>query len=818
MREDRFLKPVVYESKRIRDIVKQAAEKRIVFLTAPLGYGKTAVVQNFLAGMPDCRHEWFYFDATGEAAHFFWDKLVQTMPESRQVELATDMEEYVVKGYYEMQKLSFALNEALQQDTYFILEDYHLYDNPKFNQFLEALAYCDIPKLHIFIIGRKYPSIPYLEMEIRGCAERIGIHDLCLSRSEVEDFFEINNCNPGKEACDAIVEYTRGWLSAVYLLCMNYLQHQEYRGKRMLALLVRDSIFNKLSANEQRILLSISVLSSCMPEQAIVLTEQEDAMRILFQMEEEIAFVHYNSERGFYFDEIFVDVLREERLRKGITREEILKRNIKYLLQQQNYLKAIKECFELNLYEEIFKIFKKYIQLPASREDAEEYYRIFLKVPLENKVRNLKIYVQFISYYIIKIDYIKGGRLAEELTEVLESIDLPKEDDELICQLVMMMLMWHFNHIEAMLQHAGSMLRQIRASGVGLYEREVYKLVAVPHLLRILHNEPGKIQYNISLLNREEAIFSDVYVCSTLDIFHMLEAEHAYETGNLEEAVRRAEVIRTEGLYQNSPMKVIGASSILAHTALVEARREIYESLIQQMVNYAEELTVLGEGDVYVKETVLVLSSLVSIDEHSTNMSQWIGGMNDDDYNSITRMSGLLHITEGQLLAREKKFVELEMLAEELLKDGLLNFQYRKIYGMLFLAWAKYYTGKTELGIKMFYRVIEICEADHIVSPFLENATLTMPLMKWIADNEFVEDVRLLCEKRMEAECMNDNRQVLSAREAEVMDLITKGYKNTEIADKLHVALVTVEKNVSSIYRKLDVKNRAGAILKWREL
>ena len=158
------------------------------------------------------------------------------------------------------------------------------------------------------------------------------------------------------------------------------------------------------------------------------------------------------------------------------------------------------------------------------------------------------------------------------------------------------------------------------------------------------------------------------------------------------------------------------------------------------------------------------------------------------------------------------------MLAEELLKDGLLNFQYRKIYGMLFLAWAKYYTGKTELGIKMFYRVIEICEADHIVSPFLENATLTMPLMKWIADNEFVEDVRLLCEKRMEAECMNDNRQVLSAREAEVMDLITKGYKNTEIADKLHVALVTVEKNVSSIYRKLDVKNRAGAILKWREL
>jgi DNA-binding CsgD family transcriptional regulator len=48
----------------------------------------------------------------------------------------------------------------------------------------------------------------------------------------------------------------------------------------------------------------------------------------------------------------------------------------------------------------------------------------------------------------------------------------------------------------------------------------------------------------------------------------------------------------------------------------------------------------------------------------------------------------------------------------------------------------------------------------------------------------------------------------LSPREAEIVDLVMRGYSNREIEERLFISLETVKKHVSNIYRKLDVKNR----------
>lgn len=57
----------------------------------------------------------------------------------------------------------------------------------------------------------------------------------------------------------------------------------------------------------------------------------------------------------------------------------------------------------------------------------------------------------------------------------------------------------------------------------------------------------------------------------------------------------------------------------------------------------------------------------------------------------------------------------------------------------------------------------------------------------------------------------------LSEREFEILDLIAAGYRNPEIADKLVVSPKTVRNHVSNILSKLQVADRAQAILKARE-
>jgi len=54
----------------------------------------------------------------------------------------------------------------------------------------------------------------------------------------------------------------------------------------------------------------------------------------------------------------------------------------------------------------------------------------------------------------------------------------------------------------------------------------------------------------------------------------------------------------------------------------------------------------------------------------------------------------------------------------------------------------------------------------------------------------------------------------LSAREKEVLDLLAKGYRNKEVADKLFISISTVKTHVHSIYEKLHVTSRIEAFNK----
>ena len=48
----------------------------------------------------------------------------------------------------------------------------------------------------------------------------------------------------------------------------------------------------------------------------------------------------------------------------------------------------------------------------------------------------------------------------------------------------------------------------------------------------------------------------------------------------------------------------------------------------------------------------------------------------------------------------------------------------------------------------------------------------------------------------------------ISQREAEIIDLILRGFSNKEIGDNLFISLETVKKHASNIYKKLGVRNR----------
>lgn len=62
---------------------------------------------------------------------------------------------------------------------------------------------------------------------------------------------------------------------------------------------------------------------------------------------------------------------------------------------------------------------------------------------------------------------------------------------------------------------------------------------------------------------------------------------------------------------------------------------------------------------------------------------------------------------------------------------------------------------------------------------------------------------------------IKDTEALLSPREKEVLELLSKGFLYKEIADRLNIATGTVRQHIHKIYEKLHVENRTEAVNKF---
>lgn len=60
----------------------------------------------------------------------------------------------------------------------------------------------------------------------------------------------------------------------------------------------------------------------------------------------------------------------------------------------------------------------------------------------------------------------------------------------------------------------------------------------------------------------------------------------------------------------------------------------------------------------------------------------------------------------------------------------------------------------------------------------------------------------------------NDVKELISKREQEVLELLSKGFLYKEIAVKLSISISTVKRHLNSIYTKLQVQNKVEAVNK----
>jgi LuxR family transcriptional regulator, maltose regulon positive regulatory protein len=191
------------------------------------------------------------------------------------------------------------------------------------------------------------------------------------------------------------------------------------------------------------------------------------------------------------------------------------------------------------------------------------------------------------------------------------------------------------------------------------------------------------------------------------------------------------------------------------------------------------------------------------------------------------------HANEGaysayiRLLLAQNKLDEAEMLLLELYALAEENNAIEKIIELK-IAYAVLFNlkGNQEKAIAILIEAMELASDENLLYYFvndqnrlkdlMERAYREISVTKTNIPTKFVDSLKLALERKDRLSKMNFGKD-LSARELDTLKLISD-LSNQQIADKLFISLNTVKTHLKNIYLKLEVDNRAKAVVKAKDL
>jgi DNA-binding CsgD family transcriptional regulator len=103
--------------------------------------------------------------------------------------------------------------------------------------------------------------------------------------------------------------------------------------------------------------------------------------------------------------------------------------------------------------------------------------------------------------------------------------------------------------------------------------------------------------------------------------------------------------------------------------------------------------------------------------------------------------------------------------------------------------------------IAVFFTILGIWISTHIAKPKIQTVVVEKEIV--------VKEPKAFVLNQTALEKLD-----LSNREFEVLEFMSQGYSNAEIAEKLFLSVSTIKTHISNLYDKMDVKSRTQAINK----
>ena len=299
---------------RLHELVSRASSTQVTLVSAPAGFGKTALVASWLKELPVGRWAWLTLDSRDNDPVRVWSYLIEALRNLTDGVGDAALKELIRTGGTGSADrwLGLLLNDlaAVDQTTsYLVLDDLYVVTDPEIRASV-ALFVASLPSwLHLIIITRADPPLPLPRMRAEGRLSEIRQNDLRFDASETARFLKAEGVvSLSDDELRWLMDRTEGWVAglqlAVIVLGDNPSPSKLLEiagGTRTFADYIISEVVDVVSDDMRRFLFTTSVLDRINPSLAKAVSGLEDAESLLHEAQQRGLFIAALDERGEWY-------------------------------------------------------------------------------------------------------------------------------------------------------------------------------------------------------------------------------------------------------------------------------------------------------------------------------------------------------------------------------------------------------------------------------------------------------------------------------------------------------------------------------------
>lgn len=814
----RYKDKTPYMRKAMVQALSKMWEYPLTVVEAPMGYGKTTAVKEYLSGS---EAEVLWQTLNDDSTTGFWNGL------SRLLGKLDPMAAERLEGLGVPSNSAF-LAEAVRimgsmefsPRTVLVLDDYHLLASGDIDSLIELLAKSDIANFHVVIVSRSVFGENTTELVLKGYCCVINKSSFELSRAEIVEYCRLNGVRLSTEEADFLVAYTEGWISAVYLCILGFQQDQRFERQASLYELIEKVVYRRCSAEVQEFLLGLCIFDSFSSRQAEAMWNLGNAEALLRRLMAGNAFIRYDqASQTYYMHNIFTGYLRRIFDRQGLARQQAAWQAAgKWHASIGEYSQAMDCFYRAADFDSLLTAVEVDKGNSITNEHKDRVIRYFNECPAEIKLGHPWACLIYAMNLFLFNELELFTQQCEKLAGYIEALPAAEPAKaRLAGELELLCGFSKYNSITGMSQHhqrAGELLK-----GPSVFiDRNGSWTFGSPSVLYMFYRESGQLEQEVA------------EIVAAMPHYYRLTAGH----GSGAEAVMQAEWYYHTGDFENA--------EIVAHKALYVARAQDQMAMVLCALFLQMRLAVLrgdgayvadllGQTRLEIKERGLYLyvhtwdlceGFIAAWLNQADKIPAWIvkGDLLDSTIGFPS--CAFFNIIWGKALLLGGQYRKLSGLTEEFVGmasvfPNLLG----QVYAYIYAAAAKFKLGRHVDALETLRKALAVAAPDQVIVPFVENGAYLAAMLGALAKEghypEFIGRIVALIplfaknrEAMSAAVSRRDNRPLLSEREAAIAELVADGLSNRTIGETLHIAEVTVKKALQSIFAKWGIESRTA--------